>query len=427
MTADRSEPMSTRQRWGIVAMLMLIAALAHFNRVGISVAGSEVFIPHRGISEVNMGWVYTAFLIVYTLAMMPAGWLIDRLGAGRALVVLGLAMGSASAVTGVLGWLPLESQSLWIGLLSIRCVAGLCNAPLHPGAAHVVSDVIGSRGRATANGMVTAGALVGIACCYPVFGWLIDHVGWPAAFLVGGAALGLVGLIWCVTCVRHLPAPARPPASDADELDAPRAGLAERILIRRRDLWLLTLSYAAFGYFQYLFFYWMNYYFEKVLHVPDVDARRAAFFITLAQGAGMALGGWSTDFVCSRLGLKWGRRSIVMTGMGFGAGFGLLAVQLSDWSSVAVALAFSMGALGLCEGVFWTTATDIGGRARGFAGAFMNTGGNIGGLISPVLTPAMAQHTGWGGAIAIACAISGVGGLVWFWIKPPERPSPVEP
>ena len=49
----------------------------------------------------------------------------------------------------------------------------------------------------------------------------------------------------------------------------------------------------------------------------------------------------------------------------------------------------------------------------------MNTGGNLGGLISPVLTPAMAQHIGWPGSIAIACAISGIGGLVWFWIKPP--------
>ena len=53
----------------------------------------------------------------------------------------------------------------------------------------------------------------------------------------------------------------------------------------------------------------------------------------------------------------------------------------------------------------------------------MNTCGNIGGLISPVLTPFMAERMGWTGAIAVACVISGIGGVVWFWIKLPQSSS----
>ncbi|HCD01324.1 MAG TPA: MFS transporter, partial [Planctomycetaceae bacterium] len=60
-------------RWRVVALLMGYAALGHFNRVGISVAGDEVFIPTLGITETRMGWVYTAFLIVYTIGMLPGG------------------------------------------------------------------------------------------------------------------------------------------------------------------------------------------------------------------------------------------------------------------------------------------------------------------------------------------------------------------
>ena len=45
-------------------MLMGYAALGHFNRVGITVAGDEVFIPEIGIPETSMGWVYTTFLIL---------------------------------------------------------------------------------------------------------------------------------------------------------------------------------------------------------------------------------------------------------------------------------------------------------------------------------------------------------------------------
>ena len=49
----------------------------------------------------------------------------------------------------------------------------------------------------------------------------------------------------------------------------------------------------------------------------------------------------------------------------------------------------------------------------------MNTGGNIGGLISPVLTPIIAAAIGWPGAISTACAIRAVGGLTWLLITPP--------
>ena len=397
-------------------MLMGYTALAHFNREGLAVAGSEVFIKQLGISEVRMGWVYTSFLIVYTIGMLPGGWLIDRIGSAKALTLLGLTMGAFVALTGTLGWIAAAPTSLWIGLLLIRGLTGACSAPLHPGAAHVASDLMSDRHRATANGMRTAGALIGIAFSYPVFGWLMDSFGWPWAFVVSGSALIGFGALWNCVVSPSLPAPQPATLTATAEADS-RAAWS---LLSQGNLWLLTLSYAAYGYFQYLFFYWMDYYFKTVLHVPDVESRRASFYIFLAMGVGMAIGGFSTDVMCRLLGAIRGRRCIVMTGMGLGSLFALLGVNMTDHWSVAACLAISMGALGMCEGVFWTTATDIGGQARGFSGAFMNTGGNVGGFISPVLTPFMAQTMGWPGAITVACVIAGLGGLLWFVITLPS-------
>ena len=187
-----------------------------------------------------------------------------------------------------------------------------------------------------------------------------------------------------------------------------------------RTLWLLTFSYAGYGYFQYLFFYWMNYYFTEVLKVSNEESRWALFWIMLTNGAGMALGGRFTDVMCNWLGTTNGRRAMVITGMGLGAVFGLIGVNVTGLFNVAVCLAIAMAASGMCEGVFWTTATDIGGRSGGLSGAFMNTGGNIGGLIAPVLTPYLAAEIGWPGAIAVACVISAVGGLTWFLIRLPS-------
>ncbi len=347
--------------------------------------------------------------------------MIDRIGAAKALVLLGLTMGSFVVLTGALGWVMTGPQQLWLGLLVIRSLAGLCSAPLHPGAAHVVSEVTRDRGRATANGLITAGAVIGIACCYPVFGGLMDWLTWQWAFVVSGAILISYGVLWLRLAVPRLPSPAdsSSTASEATKPSESPSALAAVKLLLRHDLWLLTLSYAAYSYFQYLFFYWMQNYFEDVLKVPDIESRRVAFWIALSQGAGMAIGGLGTDVACRLCGRTMGRRGIVLFGMGVSAVFAAIAVQLTDYQDVAIYFAIAMGTQGMCEGVFWTTATDIGGRSRGFSGAFMNTGGNLGGLISPVLTPAMAATIGWPKAIAVACIISGIGGLVWFWITPP--------
>lgn len=425
-------------RWRIIVLLMGYAALGHFNRLSITVAGDELFIPKLGITESRMGWVYTTLLIVYTLAMLPAGWLIDRIGSGRALTLFGVTMGGFAVLTGVQGWLFSSPHSLWISLLVIRGLAGLCNAPLHPAAAHVVSDVMPVSQRAYANGLITAGAVVGIACCYPAFGWLMDTFSWQTAFVAGGLALMVYSLVWRGLAEPALPHP-RPartvstplpdsaagssaedektsPDQETNSPDTPRDPWS---LLKSRNLWLLTLSYAAYGYFQYLFFYWLSFYFKDELKIPPVDARWASFWITLGMGAGMAFGGRITDFASSRLGLVRGRRAVVLVGMGLGAVFGIVAMNVESFTSVAVCMGIAMAAVGMCEGVFWTTATDIGGQSRGLSGAFMNTGGNIGGLISPVLSPVMAESLGWPKSIAIACVISGIGGAVWLLITPP--------
>ena len=108
---DLDDNRTSANRWLVVFLVMGFAALGHFNRVGISVAGDEVFIPTIGITETSMGWVYTAFLIVYTTAMLPAGWLIDRIGAGKALAFYGIGMGTFVALTGALGWMVSDPSS----------------------------------------------------------------------------------------------------------------------------------------------------------------------------------------------------------------------------------------------------------------------------------------------------------------------------
>src|SRR5262249_42804580 len=183
---------ATNIRWRIVGVLMAYSALCHFNRISMSVAGTERIMPSYGIDPTVMGTVYSAYLLAYTFCMTPGGWLIDRWGPWAALVLMGFGSATFVGLTGSAGaaWVPLALVVPM--LLVIRALAGVFTAPIHPAAARLVSHWVPVRGRAWANGMINGAALVGIASTYQVFGWLSDLIGWPLAFVASGVVTALV-------------------------------------------------------------------------------------------------------------------------------------------------------------------------------------------------------------------------------------------
>src|SRR5262249_54053044 len=118
--------------------------------------------------------------------------------------------------------------------------------------------------------------------------------------------------------------PLTPPAPAAEEPGA------WRVLLGNRSLVLLTLSYGAVGYFEYLFTFWMHYYFDDVLHMGKVESRYYPGVVLLAEAAGMVVGGWLSDRLQRRYGARRGRAIVPVAGMLGSAlflGVGLLATQ----------------------------------------------------------------------------------------------------
>ncbi len=424
MSISHCDERPTNVRWLVVLMLMGFTFLGHFNRVSISVAGSERFTGPQGMSTEQMGLVYSAFLLVYTIGMLPGGWVIDYLGPRRALSGMGLGMGFCVVLTGALGWLGLSIVSLWLPLIAIRGLAGALSVPLHPGAARSVSLWLPLTSRSTANGLVTAGALVGISVTYPGFGWLMDQLDWPLAFVVSGTAMMLFALVWYRLSADDAAGHSWTNIAEKNLVQAggslpPRtqASVGDFLsLFRNRGLILLTLSYAAVSYFQYLFFYWIEHYFEKELKLPVTESRQAAFNVTMAMAIGMACGGYCTDYLCRRFGRRWGCRGIALVSMGLSAVFAWVGIAAKDPEQVVLLFSLALGSLGLCEGIFWTTAPILEKRSGGLACAFLNTVGNAGGLLAPIFTPWIGKHYGWTTAIAVACLVCGLGAALWLWI-----------
>jgi len=402
-----------------VPLLMLVVACGHFNRIAISVAGSEWIIPEQGVTPDRMGLVYSAFLACYTLAMLPGGWFIDRFGTRAALTLWGFGSAALVALTGTTGLVVGDAMSLWLALLVVRSLLGVVNAPLHPASAQMVFERVPRVAKSLANGLVTSAACVGIAATYTVVGLMMDRLGWPLAFVVTGGMTLVVAIVWTLATRRPLATLDRAGIRPRGTLDF--TGVLS--VLRRPSVICLTLSYSAQGYFQYLFFYWIEYFFETIQHQDRSVARGYATLITLVMGVGMVCGGWLTDLAARSLS---SRRALVpmLSMIGSGAVFelGLLA---PDPRFTLGAFTIAAGLIGACEGAFWTTGIELGGRYGGTTGALMNAGGNVGGSLSPYLTPLLggifAEHygedVGWRMGLAVAGGIVIAGAALWCGVR----------
>lgn len=411
-----------------VALLMLVVAMGHFNRVGISVAGAERIIPAYGVSAAQMGMVYSAFLLFYTLAMLPGGWVIDRFGPRAALAMLGFGSMVFVALTGGVGFIAHGASSVWLGLLIVRSTLGVTNAPLHPASARMVYEHLPPHSRAFANGLVTFAACVGMAATYYVLGAIIDRFDWQAAFLFSSGLTLIVAVVWTLGTRSS-----RESSAHRRELTHAHPVLSEMwLVLRRPSVICITLSYAALGYFQYLFFYWIEYYFEQIQHQDRSVARGYSTMITLAMGVGMISGGWLADRVPHSITPRLRRALVPVIGMiASGIVFELGLLGPNPRSTLA-AFAVAAALIGACEGSFWTIVVELGRRFGGTTAALMNTGGNAGGTLSPYLTPLLSGYfasrfgsdLGWRFGLAVAGAIVVAGALLWLGIDPASAEEP---
>jgi len=311
-----------------------------------------------------------------------------------------------------------------------------------------------------------------MACAFPLFGALVDLWDWPIAFLVSGSFTFLLGIVWLIFAADRPFAPHLDPSALGDEGPAAETGIVAGIPgkametgvkagspptgtassfmagepppatlalarpawwspLRNRSVLLLTISYAAIGYLEYLFFFWMNHYFDKILSIPKEQSRIYTAILLLSLALGMVLGGVAADRLRKSFGPWVGIALVPMTGMVLGAAFLGLGVISEGIPMIVTFLALALLAVGATEAPTWTAAVELGGRHGGTAAAIVNTGGNLGGFIAPFLTPivshairdgfGLTEQQGWQWGISLAGVFCLSGAVLWWWIRPTEK------
>jgi ACS family glucarate transporter-like MFS transporter len=184
---------------------------------------------------------------------------------------------------------------------------------------------------------------------------------------------------------------------------------------------LLTLSYTLQGYVGYIFIFWFYLYLVQVRHFSLVEGAFISSLPWVLSAVSIPLGGVISDrLVQGRLGPVWGRRLIPIVGMGGAGVFISFGAHTTEAWMAALALAVATALVLSVESPFWTTVAGLAGDRSGTGGAIMNTGCNIGGLVSPMLTPMLGEMFGWEPALHLAAGLSALAALAWFWITPAE-------
>jgi len=444
----------TRIRWLLVAWVALVGAVSFLDRVNISIAARSITQEYR-LSDLELGWIFAAFAVGYSLFQIPAGWTADRFGPRRV-----LAFGAVwwAVFTTLTACIPTGLARAVLIFWSVRFLLGMGECVMYPSSNRWVASWIPTAERGLANGLIFAGVGAGAAFTPPIVAAIMIHLGWRAAFWVCAALGLLVGLGWYALARDHpdqhawvneaerkwiregLPTSGENQVARTSEVEVrglrsrgakelkvrvadlegigPRYSLSWRTILTSRDVWAITLSYFTYGYVAYIFFIWFYTYLTKV---RGLDLKAGSYYGMLpfvAMSLGSATGGWIADAISRRFGRWWGRCGFAAMGLAGAAVFVAVGTHAESAGAASLILAGGAGSLYLSQSAYWALSADLGGPSSGSLSGFVNMGAQIGSAVTAVVTPVLARHFGWNAPFLAAATLCALGSAAWLIVNP---------
>jgi ACS family glucarate transporter-like MFS transporter len=419
----------TRVRWRITGLLFAISVVTYIDRVNISVTARQMM-PALGLTDLQMGQIFSAFVFGYALCQIPGGWVGDRWGAKRVLTAAIIWWSICTALTAVAAVLPLTMVLGAVGsLMLVRFLVGIGEAAALPNFNRTVANWLAPHERGLGIGIAIGGIGVGSAMTPPVTAWIMVNFGWQTAFYAAAAVGLLIAALWYLYATdrpaehRHINAAevtlieSRPACSTDRQVDSATSASWKTIACTP-TVWWLVLSYSCLGYVAYIYMSWFYLY---LVNVRGFGVLRGELFASgpfLAMAIFCPVGGWVTDRLSARWGINRGRAAVGGTGMILAAVSIVLGAFTESPYAAIVLLSLGAGWLYFPVGAYWSSTVDISKRHAGILSGLMNTGANLGGVLSPTLTPWLAEQVGWSAALGVAACVALAGGLMWSKITP---------
>jgi ACS family glucarate transporter-like MFS transporter len=361
---------------------------------------------------------------------MPGGVFGQRLGARRTFVIIGLMAFLATVAT------PLapgffSGGALFAALLGAQVLLGCSQGAVFPVSAGVFEAWFPPDRWSFVQGLQTMGLSLGAALTPPLIASLMATVGWQPALLWSSLPALVLIALWAwygrdtphehpAVSERELAEIGTHPAGPGAGGDAAvHSSISLKQLLRllgNRNVLLLAISYMCMNYTFYLLSNWVFLYLVQERKFSLLESGWLATAPPLAAALGAGIGGVLTGIFCRRFGDRWGFRLVPLVAMPVSAVLLLLAVNASNPYLAVVALAACFGCIELTEGAFWAGGMTVGRGDTMAVCGFMNTGGNLGGIISiPIVAYLSGRHL-WFLAFLIGAGLALVSALAWLGI-----------
>ncbi len=403
--------LSPRTRWTIVGLLSASITINLLDRQVLSVLASELRAQFQW-SNAQYAYIAVAFNLGMMCGQVPAGSLMDRVGArvGLAAIfaawslitVLHALAGPGTVIEAIAGTLLSVIPGLstlgagLAGFILLRFIMGLSQCGNYTAGIKALAGLFPAASRARAGGLFNAGAQFGSVIAPPIVVFLATQFGWRMAFVIPG----LVGLLWLIPWLATFPDKQAMAAISIKPAGAPAAAPALTLgeLVANRKVLGLFLIRVFTGPITTFYWTWLP------LYLRDPRGRAMSFlavgfFASVPNLIGMSgnvVGGLLTDrFVTATGSVDRGRK------LAFTCAFTLGALSMTMPFVTNNYLAVLLMGLALF-GNQWVAATYIGtvgdvvpqqlaGRVNGIAGF----GDNGAALLAVLYTGVIVDRYGW--------------------------------
>jgi MFS transporter, ACS family, aldohexuronate transporter len=378
-----------RFRWVVCALLFFATTVNYVDRQVLGILAPDLQ-RTIGWSEVEYGYIVTAFQGAYALGLLVTGRLLDRVGT-RLGYALAITLWSLAAMAHAL------ARSAF-GFGAARFALGLGEAANFPAAIKTVAEWFPKKERAFATGIFNAGTNIGAVIAPAIVPWIALNLSWQWAFILTGA----IGFFWlALWWIVYRPPEVHPRLSaaefafirsDAEEKVTPVPWLA---LMGYRQTWAFALGKFMTDPIWWFYLYWLPKFLNETHGLTLSKMGPPLIAIYLIADVGSVGGGWVSSFLIKR---GWSINAARKTTMLICA---LCVVPIvfaprvaSLWGAVALVGLATAAHQGWSANIFTLASDMFPRRAVGSVVGFGGMAGSVGGMLISTLVGYLLQWTG---------------------------------
>jgi ACS family hexuronate transporter-like MFS transporter len=286
-------------RWTICALLFLATTINYLDRAVISLLRPYIS-KDLHWNDADYANVEIAFKVAYSIGLLFAGRLIDRLGTKMGYFFSTLLWSASAALH------ALVNSTFGFGI--VRSALGLSEAGNFPSAIKTVAEWFPKKERALATGIFNSGANIG-AVLAPTIIYVSQAFGWRWAF----AITGLIGFLWLILWMCFYEIPSRQKRlrqpeleyilSDKDEKDQTDK-LQEKTswwkLLSYRQTWAFSIGKFLTDPIWWFYLFWLPDFLQSQYGLKDTALVMPVAMVYIISTAGSIFGGYLPKMLIER-------------------------------------------------------------------------------------------------------------------------------